>query len=148
MDTSFSDTRYDRFIHTYQTLGPGVDPAPLLADLYHDDVVFKDPFHQISGLEHMVKYFDGLYANLSDCRFEFHEILSQHQLGTVFWTLTFRHPKLHGGNKDIQVEGMSMLHWRDDKIMVHQDFFDGGAMIYEHLPVMGWAIRKLKERMV
>ena len=43
---------------------------------------------------------------------------------------------------------MSLLHWQDDKIIVHQDFFDGGAMLYEHLPVMGWAIRKLKERML
>ena len=148
MAGSFSDIRYDKFIHTYQALQPGSDVGSLLSELYHNDIIFKDPFHQISGLEHLCQYFSGLYQNLSACHFEFHEIVSQHQLGTVFWTLTYRHPSLHKGAQDIVVEGMSLLHWQDDKIIVHQDFFDGGAMLYEHLPVMGWAIRKLKERML
>jgi len=37
--------------------------------------------------------------------------------------------------------------WQDNRVIRHHDLFDAGAMLYEHLPVMGWAIHKVKERL-
>ena len=66
----------------------------------------------------------------------------------MYWTMTYRHPKLHKGKQDIRVEGVSLLQWKDGKIIRHQDIFDAGTMLYEHIPVLGWMIKKLKERLL
>jgi len=48
----------------------------------------------------------------------------------------------------IRIEGASYLKTRNGKIYYHRDYFDMGAMLYEHLPVMGRVIHHLKERLV
>ena len=50
------------------------------------------------------------------------------------------------GGQPITLQGCSCLHWRD-RVHFHQDYFDAGALLYEHLPVMGTAIRWLKGRL-
>ena len=65
--------------------------------------------------------------------------------GYLRWTLQCCHPRLAGG-QPITLQGCSCLHWRD-RVHFHQDYFDAGALLYEHLPVMGTAIRWLKGRL-
>jgi hypothetical protein len=60
--------------------------------------------------------------------------------------MTYRHPRLKQG-EPILVQGCSHLLWTDDKVFQHRDFFDAGALLYEHLPVMGRMIRWLKGRL-
>ena len=55
------------------------------------------------------------------------------------------HPRLAGGQL-IEVEGCSFLLWRD-RVYRHRDYFDAGALLYEHLPVLGRVIAWLKRRM-
>mgnify|MGYP006198060143 CR=1 FL=1 len=55
-------------------------------------------------------------------------------------------PRRLAGGQPITLQGCSCLHWRD-RVHFHQDYFDAGALLYEHLPVMGTAIRWLKGRL-
>lgn len=141
----------ERFQLLYEGLdATNVSPA-LLATCYHPDIVFQDPFHQISGLAELTHYFASVYENATAVRFDFHrqwhEKTDNGHASFIRWTLTYRHPKLYGGQQDIVVDGGSELLWQDQLIIHHRDFFDGGQMLYEHLPLLSWAIRKLKERM-
>lgn len=36
----------------------------------------------------------------------------------------------------------------DSRITHHEDFYDMGAMIYQHVPVLGWAVKKINSRLV
>ncbi|PYB80927.1 transcriptional regulator [Pseudomonas sp. LB-090624] len=122
------------------------DNLDALEDLYSEDVVFRDPLHQIHGLEALQAYFAQLYANARDIRYTFDaadEVLPGQ--GYLRWTLQFRHPRLAKGGP-VTVQGCSYLQWRD-RVHVHQDFFDAGALLYEHVPLMGGAIRWLKGRL-
>lgn len=117
-----------------------------LGQLYSDDVEFRDPLHHIRGLPALQDYFATLYANVSDLGFRVHDIDQLGEgAGYLRWTLQFRHPRLRGG-KPIEVEGCSHLQWRH-KVHRHQDYFDAGALLYEHLPLMGPAIGWLKGRL-
>ncbi|MBV4551825.1 nuclear transport factor 2 family protein [Pseudomonas sp. SWRI102] len=114
--------------------------------LYSDDVVFQDPLHRVVGLPALHNYFAQLYANASDVHYDFHgydEVGSGE--GYLRWTLRFRHPRLAGG-APIEVQGCSYLRW-NDRIYLHRDFFDAGALLYEHLPLFGPVIRWLKRRL-
>ncbi|PSS58755.1 nuclear transport factor 2 family protein [Pseudomonas sp. BBP2017] len=117
-----------------------------LGELYSDDVHFRDPLHTIQGLAALHEYFAELYTNVSQLSFSFH---GYDQLrdgaGYLRWKLTYRHPRLRRG-QPIAVEGCSHLLWRD-KVYQHHDYFDAGALLYEHLPLMGPAIGWLKGRL-
>jgi hypothetical protein len=122
------------------------DNLQRLGELYTDDVRFTDPLHEVQGLGQLSRYFGELYANVSDLRFDFHGF---DQVGDgegyLRWIMSYRHPRL-GGGRLIRVVGCSHLRWRD-KVYSQRDYFDAGALLYEHLPVLGRAIAWLKRRM-
>jgi esterase/lipase superfamily enzyme len=115
-----------------------------LREIYSDQVLFKDPVHEIRGLVELEDYFTSLCTDLSDCRFEYlDEIISDHS-AYLKWEMHFRHPRL--GSRRISVRGVSHLRV-SDKIDYHEDFYDMGAMLYEQLPVLGNVTRWLKLRL-
>ncbi|MBH8611622.1 nuclear transport factor 2 family protein [Pseudomonas mohnii] len=122
------------------------DNLQRLGELYTDDVRFTDPLHEVQGLGQLRGYFAELYANVSELRFDFHgfDQIAEGE-GYLRWVMSYRHPRLAGGRL-IRVDGCSHLRWRD-KVYCHRDYFDAGALLYEHLPVLGRAIAWLKRRM-
>lgn len=122
------------------------DNLERLGELYSDDVLFRDPLHEVRGLDALRRYFAELYANVDALRFEFHgcDQVGEGE-GYLRWTLSYRHPRLARG-APIQVDGCTHLQWRD-KVYLHRDYFDAGALLYEHLPVLGSLITWLKRRL-
>ncbi|MCF4996961.1 DUF2358 domain-containing protein [Pseudomonas syringae] len=117
-----------------------------LAELYSEDIHFTDPLHEVQGLAQLRDYFGELYANVSELRFDFHGVDQTGEgEGYLRWVMTYRHPRLAAGRL-IHVSGCSHLLWRD-KVYRHRDYFDAGALLYEHLPVLGRVIAWLKRRM-
>lgn len=118
-----------------------------LENLYSENVTFRDPLHQIDGLVALRTYFTALYSNTQDIRYVFagaDEV--QPGQGYLRWSLAFRHPRLADGGL-ISLQGCSFLKWQE-RVHFHQDYFDAGALLYEHVPVMGGAIRWLKGRLL
>ncbi|MDF2075034.1 nuclear transport factor 2 family protein [Pseudomonas mendocina] len=122
------------------------DNLDRLGELYSDDVLFRDPLHEVRGLSEMHRYFAELYANVEALRFDFHgfDLVAEGE-GYLRWTMHYRHPRLRGG-AEITVEGCSHLLWRE-RVYRHRDYFDAGALLYEHLPVLGSVIAWLKRRL-
>jgi hypothetical protein len=118
-----------------------------LPELYSHDIAFTDPMHEINGLADLHLYFAQLYANVRDLKFDFHAFDQVREgKGYLRWTMSYAHPRLNSG-KTIQVQGCSHLLWSHGKVFQHRDFFDAGALLYEHLPVMGKIIHWLKGRL-
>lgn len=120
--------------------------------IYRADIVFQDPLQRIEGLENLIRYYTGMFENLLECRFEFNQVVentgersSAHvQQAVLFWTMHYRHRKLAGGTL-LSINGNSHIKYQD-KVFYHRDYYDAGAMLYEHLPVLGWAINLIKKR--
>ena len=121
------------------------DNLQRLGELYSDDIHFTDPLHEVQGLAQLRDYFGELYANVSELRFDFYgfDQVAEGE-GYLRWKMSFCHPRLANGQL-IRVEGCSHLMWRD-KVYHHRDYFDAGALLYEHLPLLGRVIRWLKRR--
>ena len=62
------------------------------------------------------------------------------------WTMSYQHPKLNNGEL-IAVKGASQLDFKQGKVVSHRDYFDGGALLYEHIPLLKRVIHFLKNRM-
>lgn len=115
--------------------------------LYHPQVQFRDPLHEINGLDNLHRYFEQLYSNVTQLAFEFsrYDQVAEGK-GYLTWTMSYRHPRLASGRR-IDVEGCSQIFWQDQLVYSHRDYFDAGALLYEHLPVMGRMIHWLKGRL-
>jgi hypothetical protein len=134
-----------KFINIYQKLS--TDNLSLLADVYHPDIVFKDPMHHLKGFDQLNDYFNQLYTKLSYCDFVIEQVIAQDSEAAIYWQMRFQHPKLNSGNM-VCVQGSSHLKGRDDKVIYHRDYLDLGAMLYEQLPFFGRIIRWFKKRAV
>ncbi|MDD9896789.1 MAG: nuclear transport factor 2 family protein [Gammaproteobacteria bacterium] len=143
-DLTSADYLAERVKRAYQSLGP--DNLDGIQSLYTDDAYFEDPSHSVQGKKALIGYFRKSFANLQDCSFRFHQTVSDGSDIFMAWTMYIRHPKLNDG-ETIRVEGASYLKTRNGKIYFHRDYFDLGAMLYEHIPLLGRIVAQLKQRL-
>ena len=132
------------FIDNYQKLS--IDNLHLLENIYHLDVEFQDPAHKLSGFDTLSAYFNELYTNLKDCDFVITNVLVDGDEAAIYWHMQYVHPKLNKG-RPVNVEGHSFIQGKDNKVILHRDYVDFGAMLYEHIPLVGSAVRLIKSRM-
>ena len=131
------------FIEIYQQLS--TDNLYLLGDIYHQDIIFIDPMHQLSGFDHLRDYFSKLYQQLSYCEFKIDQVIAQDSEAAVYWTMSYQHPRLNAGNV-VHVQGSSHIKGCADKVIYHRDYLDLGAMLYEQLPLFGRIVSWFKHR--
>ncbi|MCE2596189.1 nuclear transport factor 2 family protein [Motilimonas cestriensis] len=131
-----------QFVKLYQQLDK--HNLERLGEVYDPKIQFVDALHEVNGLVALTEYFAGLYHSLEQCDFVIHEAIQEQQQASIFWVMTYRHPKLNGG-KAICVNGASHLKFTD-KITYHRDYVDLGEMLYENIPMLGACIRQVKKR--
>ena len=131
-----------RVKEAYQSLGS--DNLSVMQSLYTNDVYFEDPSHGIQGRGHLMEYFANMFKNLDHCSFKFHQTITNGSDIFMTWTMFLNHPRLRSG-ETVRVEGASYLKTRNGQIYFHRDYFDMGAMLYEHLPLIGRVVRKIKQ---
>lgn len=131
------------FIDIYQSLG--VDNTEMLANVYAKNIQFIDPLHEVNGYQALQQYFSNLYTHLSHCDFEIIEVLTHGDAAAIYWHMSFSHKKLNKG-KMITVEGHSHIKGFKGKVYYHRDYLDVGAMLYEHIPLLGKVILNVKKR--
>lgn len=132
----------ERFQQTYRRMN--AQSLGLLGQLYRDDIRFQDPFRCVTGLPALTAYFAELYRHVESCLFTFEDRVLQHQTASLTWTMSLKHPRLNGGAL-VTVPGSTWIKF-DEKVFYHRDYFDGGALLYEQLPVIGRIVRAIKER--
>jgi ketosteroid isomerase-like protein len=138
-----SDNHVDEFLALYHKLDRS--NLTLLDNIYHQDVIFIDPFHRIDGLPELTQYFANLYENLVYGQFEIHHVLRNENAVSIYWSMSFSHAKIKGG-ETISFDGNSYLEYQDEKVVLHRDYFDGAAMLYQHIPILGSLIEFVKKR--
>ncbi len=135
----------DTFLDTFNQLDK--TSLNLLDTLYHSEICFIDPAHTLEGLPALKRYFTSLYDNVRSIRFAFDARMQSGNQAFVTWTMEISHPRLAKG-QPVTVDGCSHLTFAPDgRVIRHRDYFDLGAMIYEHLPLMGGLIRTVKKRL-
>jgi len=135
----------DKFLETYRNLT--AENLTELGNLYTEDIRFIDPVHEIKGLLRLTEYFSNLYNSIGSIGFHFSHQLRQGAEGYVQWQMTLTHTRLNSG-REITVPGASYLRFVDtDKVCLHRDYFDLGAMIYERIPILGGFISSIKKRL-
>lgn len=132
----------DRFVDYYANLDR--QPVPALAGLYDVHAVLVDPSGNIMGCLPF-SAISRISANVNACRFAIDPPLCETGRFAVTWTMYWSHPRIAGG-KIRSLPGCSMVETHGEKIFRQRDYYDAGEMLYEHLPLLGWAVRHVKGR--
>lgn len=139
------------FISMYETLHK--DNLHLLQPVYSDDIVFIDALHEVKGLDSLERYFAGMYGNLISSSIKITDVQCSRSstdegegIAYLTWSMTYVHPQL-ANKKPISLDGVTKIK-HTDKVTYHRDYADMGQMLYEHIPVLGSAIRFIKRRAV
>jgi hypothetical protein len=108
-------------------------------------VEFRDPAHALHGRLAVKNYLRSLYASTKYIKFDYLEEQIGEHTATIVWQMTFSHTSLNSGNP-VEVRGVTLIRFTD-RIYYHEDFFDLGAMLYQHVPVLGSVIRYINNRL-
>ena len=139
-----SEKLLENFKQLYRVLNASNCKENIIEAVYADDIHFEDCFHHIEGIENFKNYCASLYENLNSCEFEFHDQWSDAGNAMLTWTMQYSHPKLNRGSK-ISVQGATQIRF-NERIYFHRDYYDGGELLYEHVPFLSLVIDKLKKR--
>lgn len=127
-----------------------LDSAARLPAIYHPQVVFTDPAGSLRGLARLQRHFENLLCGTRQCAFAFAD---ERQLidgrgAALFWRMTIAAPRLCGG-RAFTIDGASYLQFQPegDLIILHRDYFDLGALLYERVPLLGVLVRRLRQRL-
>ncbi|GAA0239973.1 nuclear transport factor 2 family protein [Marinomonas primoryensis] len=132
----------ERFKAFYQDVKhPQLDK---IDDVYTEDVWFKDPVHELRGADKLHAYLSAMCVNVHSGRFEYLDQVVSDNTAYIKWNMHFKHPKL--GNKTITVRGVSQVQF-NERIYYHEDVYDLGELIYEHVPLLGAVVKGLKKRL-
>ncbi len=139
MSTSPSVIR--RFVEYYA--GLDAQPPAALAALYHPDATLSDPFGQHQGLFAIQRYYPSAGQRGAVPVHHRHAALRRPAVRRD-WTMHWSHPRIAGGNPALP--GCSVVDIAGEQVLHQRDYYDAGEMIYEHLPLLGWAVRGVKRR--
>ncbi len=121
------------------------DNLPLIDTFYDEAVEFSDPLGQGSGIPALHRHYGRLFKHIPRMRYEFGPVLVEGRQVSAQWVAFFRHPRLNG-RREITLRGATWLEFggADDKVIRFNEYFDLGELAYEHLPVLGFFIRRVK----
>lgn len=115
-------------------------------EIYDEQVEFKDPFNEVKSIESVYEVFAHMYRNLDNPRFVIKEYIANGNIGYVKWEFIFSFKNEKTPNA---FEGVSRLVMNEEgKVIQHVDFWDAAEHMYEKMPLIGWFIRKIKEKIV
>lgn len=124
------------------------DTMYLVEEFYDPMIKFYDPIVTIAGRDQMRRYYEGMYQDVQSVRFEFKGEIVEGDDHVVFWTMELTTKKMNKG-KPIYVDGNSHIRFggSEGKAVYHRDYFDVGAMVYEHVAVVGWLTGIVKNKL-
>lgn len=121
--------------------------ARRLEATYAPDVRFDDTLKTVYGRRELGEYLAESARLVTDCRVEIAQTMTEGADLYVRWAMTLRFVKLAGGRPCRSV-GISHLRLdAEGRILMQQDFWDSARGLFDHVPILGRAIRWIRGRL-
>ena len=112
------------------------------AKVYAPDAFFNDTLKTLRGAPAIEEYFLKVASHSDYVRATVVDVSRSGDNYYLRWVMDTR---FRGSNKTIRTIGMTHVRFnREGLVVLHQDFWDSTAGFFEHVPVLGPAIRGIK----
>lgn len=115
--------------------------------VYADKLYFNDTLNTINDRKEMLAYLKHTAKNLDRYTFTLTDHAISGENLYLRWTMDI---EFTAAGKDIQSQSIGMSHLKFDangKVIVHQDYWDSVEAIYQHLPYVGYWIKKVRSKL-
>ncbi|MDW3095451.1 MAG: nuclear transport factor 2 family protein [Gammaproteobacteria bacterium] len=136
------NTLITNFVENINSIS-SVNVSEILEKIYTDEIEFIDPVKDIRGIGELTSYFSSLYKSVDHCHFTIKDYISNDNQHSLEWEMKLKHRRL-AKNKEISLHGASFIRFEDNKVCYHRDYYDLGALIYERIPILGSAVRTVR----
>ena len=135
-----------RFADFFADLSPE-NVRERIASTYAESLYFNDTLKTLRTRDALEEYMLETAAAVTSTHVQIQDVGVSDGGYYVRWVMEIRFKKLASGRPTRSV-GVSHLRFdQSGRIILHQDHWDSAAGLYQHVPVLGWMIRKLKERL-
>jgi hypothetical protein len=134
-----------RFTNLFSELSPE-RIRERVRDVYADDVYFNDTLKEIRGIDALEGYLVESAEAVESCTVDVEDVASHDGNYYVRWIMDIRFKRFAQGKT---TRSIGVSHLRFDargKIVLHQDYWDAASGLFEHVPLIGYGIRKIKAR--
>jgi len=140
---SSADPRLAAVRQFFETLQP--QDLLRLGELYGEHAYFRDPFNEVRGLAAVQRIFAHMFDTLEQPRFLVRDAFCQGEQAFLTWDFLFRRP---GQAQEWRIHGSSHLRFAPDgRVIYHRDYWDAAEELWERVPVLGWVLKRLKQRL-
>ena len=115
--------------------------------VYAEKAYFNDTLKTLAGAAAIEEYFLATTANAESITVRFDDVAESGGDYYFRWVMDVKLKKLKKGET---LRSVGVTHVRFDeqgKVAVHQDYWDAAAGLFEHVPMLGGAIRAIKKRL-
>lgn len=143
LSAKHSDARAQKIIHFYEHLEP--QSLGLIAGVYSEDAVFKDPFNAVQGVAAIQTIFSHMFTALEQPRFTVTQAILEGSNLCLSWEFHFSRKGLP---RPMCIVGTSLLQLGPDgRIQDHRDYWDTGEELFQKIPVLGAFMRFLQKQL-
>ncbi len=112
--------------------------------VYADRLYFNDTFKIINDIDELVTYMSESAAHVDRTTVDILDVFRTEHDYFIRWSMKM---DLSVKGSDIHSHSIGMTQLRfntEGKVVFHQDFWDSSEAFYEHLPLMGRFVKKVK----
>ena len=115
-------------------------------DVYAEDVYFNDTLKEIRGIDALEPYLLESAAAVESCTVDIGDVAAHDGNYYFRWTMDIRFKSIKKGQLTRSI-GISHIRFnKEGKICLHQDYWDSTSGFFQHVPFVGYLIRKIKAR--
>ena len=115
--------------------------------LFSCAIDFNDTLKTLRGVEDIEEYLLETAHTVTSISVEFDDVARSGQDHYFRWRMDFQAPKLRKG-ETIRTIGITQIRFNNEgKVVLHQDFWDSTAGLFEHLPVTNQIVNAVKKRL-
>ncbi len=118
-----------------------------IREVYAEDVFFNDTLKTVRGVDEVEEYLLASADAIDAGIVEFLDVVNNEGDYYFRWQMTLRFKRLARGEEKTSI-GMSHIRFNaDGKVVLHQDFWDSTSGLFEHMPILGAVLRRVKKRL-
>jgi limonene-1,2-epoxide hydrolase len=137
---------FQRFVSLWSNLTEE-SIAQHIDTVYAEDVWFNDTVKTITGHDALRHYLEETSRRVASCQVEIDDIGVSGGNYYVRWRMKVLLPDTPEESAWHSI-GFTHLRFNEaGQVVLHQDYWDSAAGLYEHLPLVGWMIRAIKTRL-
>lgn len=115
--------------------------------VYAEQAWFNDTLKTLTGAAAIEAYFLTTTTNMESMTVRFDDVAESSGDYYFRWVMDVKLKKLRKGET---LRSVGVTHVRFDeqgRVVMHQDYWDAAAGLFEHVPMLGGAIRAIKKRL-